>query len=198
MTRAEKLDFFYSKETPWKEALARLRSYLISTELQEDWKWRFPTYTWNGKNVVATASFKNHFGLWFFQGALLKDPYDLLHNAQVGKTKTMRHLHFTKPEDVPMNIVKQYIQEAITNTKNGKKVLIERGSKKVVTPERLKDELRNNVTLNTYYGKLSLSKQREYCQYINEAKKETTKNRRLEKIIPMILEGKCLNDTYRK
>jgi uncharacterized protein YdeI (YjbR/CyaY-like superfamily) len=40
-------------------------------------------------------------------------------------------------------------------------------------------------------------KQREYCEYISEAKRDATKLKRLEKIIPMIIEGVGLNDKYK-
>ncbi|HEY5691381.1 MAG TPA: YdeI/OmpD-associated family protein [Cyclobacteriaceae bacterium] len=40
-------------------------------------------------------------------------------------------------------------------------------------------------------------KQREYAEYINDAAKQETKARRLEKIISMISKGIGLNDKYR-
>jgi len=45
---------------------------------------------------------------------------------------------------------------------------------------------------------LSLSKQREYSEYISEAKRETTKVTRLKKITPLIEAGKGLHDKYKK
>jgi uncharacterized protein YdeI (YjbR/CyaY-like superfamily) len=40
-------------------------------------------------------------------------------------------------------------------------------------------------------------KQREYAEYIAEAKQAATKERRLEKILPMIAAGGGLNDKYK-
>ncbi len=40
-------------------------------------------------------------------------------------------------------------------------------------------------------------KQRDYCEYIAEAKQQKTKESRLEKIIPMISKGQGLNDKYK-
>lgn len=198
MTKAEKLEAFYDKKGPWRASLLKLRIYLKSTELEEDWKWSFPTYTLQGHNVVATASFKHHFGLWFFQGALLKDPYNKLHNAQEGKTKAMRQCHFESPEALEMNIIKDYINEAIKNATEGKKVKIQRVTKKVAMPIQLKNALLNDASLNNNFAALSLAKRREYCQYINEAKQEATKQRRLEKVLPLILDGKGLGTLWTK
>ena len=45
---------------------------------------------------------------------------------------------------------------------------------------------------------MTKGKQREYAEYIADAKREETKSKRLEKIIPMILANQGLNDKYRK
>lgn len=45
---------------------------------------------------------------------------------------------------------------------------------------------------------LTKGKQREYNEYIEQAKQEKTKASRIEKIKPLILENKGLNDKYKK
>ena len=47
------------------------------------------------------------------------------------------------------------------------------------------------------FDKLSPSCRREYADYIAEAKRPDTKQRRLKKILPMIRGGAKLNDKYR-
>ena len=54
-------------------------------------------YTIDGKNVAGIGKFKHHFGVWFFNGSLIKDKYGRLHNAQEGKTKALRQLRYTDP-----------------------------------------------------------------------------------------------------
>ena len=51
--------------------------------------------------------------------------------------------------------------------------------------------------MKAVFEKLTPGKQKEYIEYINSAKKEETKKDRLEKITPLILEGKGLNDKYK-
>ena len=48
--------------------------------------------------VQVSSAFKAHFGIWFFQGALLTDDEQKLVNAQEGKTKAMRQLKFESME----------------------------------------------------------------------------------------------------
>jgi uncharacterized protein YdeI (YjbR/CyaY-like superfamily) len=90
MKRANSVDEYIADAGTWKNELKRLREILRSTELKEEVKWGGPCYTCDGKNVVGIAGFKSYFGLWFHQGALLKDPKKVLMNAQEGKTKAMR------------------------------------------------------------------------------------------------------------
>jgi hypothetical protein len=48
------------------------------------------------------------------------------------------------------------------------------------------------------FALLSKGRRREYADYIAEAKRDETKEKRLEKILPMIAAGKGLHDKYRK
>ena len=73
-----------------KGILMILRDILDSTELEETVKWGAPCYTINDKNVVGLGSYKSYVGIWFFQGALLKDDTKVLINAQEDKIKALR------------------------------------------------------------------------------------------------------------
>ena len=89
-----------------------------------------------------------------------------------------------------------YVLEAIQNHKDGKvvKVVVDTSYD---MPIELSAALAENESINSAFYKLTSGKQKEYANYINEAKQEATKLRRLEKITPMIAEGKGLNDKYR-
>jgi uncharacterized protein YdeI (YjbR/CyaY-like superfamily) len=58
--------------------------------------------------------------------------------------------------------------------------------------------LNSNPELKKCYDSLSLSKRRDFAGYISLAKQQDTKQKRLDKIIPMILQGVGLNDKYLK
>lgn len=200
MEISEKLNNFFSEEHVFKTAVANLRALIVETGLEETYKWSFPTYTWNNKNVVAIGKFKKHFGIWFFNGALLKDPYKVLQNAQEGKTKAMRHWKFYDVGEIEPERIEQYILEAIENQKKGIQIRPSKksySSKQLVFPELLENALNNNPKVKIAFEALSPAKQREYGAYIEEAKMEKTKLSRLAKILPFILEGKGLNDKYR-
>ncbi|WP_041801215.1 YdeI/OmpD-associated family protein [Flagellimonas ruestringensis] len=196
MEKSEKLEGYYEKEHPFREGIAFLREIALKTEATEDFKWGMPAYTLNGKNVFGICKFKGHFGIWFFNGVFLNDPKKVLENAQEGKTKGMRHWKFHSLDEVDGKTVLSYMVEALENQKKGQEVKAE-GTSKVVIPELLQSELTKNATLKGAFEKFTPYKQKEFCEYIAEAKQEKTKLRRLAKILPMISKGVGLNDAYR-
>ena len=193
---SEKIQAYIDKQVKWKSGLEKLRSVLLSTELEETVKWGMPTYTINGKNVVGFSGFKNHFGLWFFQGSFLKDPHNLLINAQEGKTKALRQMRFQDTKEIKTTTIKNYVKEAIANSKAGKQIKPEK--KTLAIPAELKKALNEDKFLKSAFEKFTPGKQKEFSEYITEAKREATKISRLEKIIPMIKDGVGLNDKYKK
>jgi uncharacterized protein YdeI (YjbR/CyaY-like superfamily) len=177
------------------QELNLLRSILLACELEETVKWGAPVYMVEGKNAVGIGAFKAYVGLWFFQGALLADKQNKLINAQEGTTKAMRQWRFNSFEEINSSLIKDYVKEAINNQKAGKMIRPEK--KPLIIPDLLKEVLASNPELSEKFDTLSLSCKREYTEYIGEAKKEETRLRRLEKIVPMILDQKGLNDRYR-
>jgi len=196
MDKSEKLEAYYVKEHPFKDGIGLLRGIALKTEAKEDFKWSIPVYTLNNKNVFGICKFKNHFGIWFFNGVFLKDPKKVLENAQEGKTKSMRHWKFQSLDEVDKKVVLDYMTEALDNQKKGLEVKAEK-TKKVEIPELLQSELRKDAALKTAFEKFTPYKQNEFCEYIAEAKQEKTNLRRLDKILSMIKEGVGLNDAYR-
>ncbi len=195
MKRFKTVEEFLEAEQLWKDELIELREIINETELVETVKWGMPVYTIDGKNVVGIGSFKSYFGIWFYQGVFLKDKAEKLINAQEGKTKAMRQWRFTSIDAIDKSLILKYLEEAIQNQKEGKEVKPEK--KPLIIPNELSEALASNSALSEAFEKFSLSFKREYAEYISEAKKEETRTRRLEKIVPMILENTGLNDKYR-
>ncbi|WP_150450865.1 YdeI/OmpD-associated family protein [Arenibacter lacus] len=196
MEKSEKIEAYYAKEHPFKAGIAILREIALKTALVEDYKWGSPVYTIGNKNVVGILAFKSYFGLWFFNGVFLSDPKKVLENAQEGKTKALRHWKFTAITDIDKATVLAYLEEAIANQKKGK-VLVPEKKKKMIVPPQLKQVLEENPSLKTCFTKLPPYKQKQYCEYIAEAKQEKTKRNRLEKCLPLIRQEIGLHDKYR-
>lgn len=197
MKKVHSVEEYIEIHEKYSDALTMLRNIMNATELEETLKWSIPTYTINKKNVLGIGAFKHHFGIWFFNGVFLKDEHNLLENAQEGKTKAMRQMKFQSINDIDKNIVLQYVKEAIDNQKAGKEIKPDRSKKETVIPNELQTELNANKPLLNAFNALAPYKQREYCEHIATAKREATKQSRLEKIKPMILQGIGLHDKYK-
>lgn len=198
MKKVTTVEEYIENNSHFKDELIQLRSILISTELEENIKWNAPTYSINGKNVVGLGAFKNHFCLWFFNGVFLKDEANALVNAQEGKTKALRQMRFDTKDSIKKSLILSYIKEAIENQKLGKEIKPSKTLKKdVKIPELLNEAFNKNDKLKSAFNDLSPSKQKEYCNYILEAKREATKLKRLDKIVPMIIAQKGLHDKYK-
>jgi len=196
MKRFKSADDYFNENTLWPEEVARLRKILLATELREEVKWGGPCYTYNGKNIVGIGAFKSYFGLWFHQGALLMDEKSVLINAQEGKTRALRQWRMTKAADIKSSIIKSYVNEAIRNAHLGKEIKADR-SKPVVDPAELQRAMRRHKGATAAFKALRRGLQREYAEYIAAAKRDDTKQRRIDKILPMISAGKGLHDQYR-
>lgn len=197
MQKVYSVEEYIEEHGHFKDALITLRDIINSTELEESIKWNAPVYSLNGKNVLSIGAFKNHCGIWFFNGVFLKDEQKLLANAQEGKTKAMRQMRFENTNDIDNKAVLSYVKEAIENQRLGKEIKPDRTKKETIIPKELQQVLEDNTKLKTSFNALSNYKQREYCDYIAFAKREATKQTRLDKVIPMILEGVGLNDKYK-
>lgn len=197
MEKIYSVEEYIEKNEKYGEALSILRKIITSTELEETIKWSIPTYTINNKNVLGIGAFKNHLGLWFFQGVFLKDEEQVLRNAQDGKTKAMRQMIFNSVEEIDKDIVLKYVLDAIENQKLGKEIKPDRKKKGVDIPNELSDRLNADNELKSSFDSLAPYKQKEYCEHISSAKREATKLSRIEKILPMIKQGIGLNDKYR-
>ena len=195
MERYDTVDGYLAAQTSHKELLIKLRELLNKTELAEAVKWGAPVYTIGGKNVVGLGAFKNYAGIWFFNGVFLKDEANKLINAQEGKTKGLRQWRFESLDEFDEKLILSYVEEAIQNQKDGKEVRPEK--KPLILPDELKEALASDAALSEAFDSLTLTNKRDYSGHIAEAKREETKQKRLEKIIPMIKKGIGLNDKYK-
>lgn len=191
------VDEFIAANGEWKQSLMLLRELLQASGLTETVKWGAPVYVLGKKHIAGIGAFKAYAGIWFFQGVFLKDEAGKLVNAQEGKTKALRQWRFSSLAEIEENreLIAAYIQEAILNQQQGKEMKPEK--KPLIIPPELAAVLKEDAELKAAFDELGLTKKRDYAEYIGEAKRAETKEKRLEKILPMIRAGIGLNDKYK-
>ena len=187
------------KETAPKfaEELSLLKSIILKSGLTETIKWGTEVFTHQGKNIVGVASFKNFVALWFYNGVFLKDEHQVLLCSQEGKTKALRKWQINAKEEINENLILEYVREAIENEEKGRVWKPQKAAPAQI-PETLLVALAGDQALKAAFGQLTPSKQKEYIEHLDTAKREETKKARLEKMILLILQGVGLHDKYKK
>ncbi|MEO8664708.1 MAG: DUF1801 domain-containing protein [Ignavibacteria bacterium] len=196
-----KVNFYFNKSKKWQKELEKLRKIVLDCGLSEELKWGVPCYTLQAsvsgtqeKNIVLIHVFKEYCALLFFKGALLKDPNDILiqqtENVQAG-----RQIRFTNVNEIVKMkaIIKNYIKEAIEVEKAGLKVPLKKTNEYSI-PEEFLNILDEIPELKTSFDALTPGRQRGYLLYFSSAKQSKTRESRIKKYIPQILEGKGLDD----
>lgn len=111
------------KVNNFKTELKLLRMLIQDCGLTEELKWGMPCYTFENKNILMLAAFKNYCAVSFFKGALLKDSKKLL-IAHGENSQAIRSFRFTNTSEIEKqsSTIKLYIKEAVELEKQGKKI----------------------------------------------------------------------------
>lgn len=189
-----KVDGFVRKNERWQEELQALRKIVLDSPLTEEVKWRVPCYTFENHNVVILGAFKEHCVLSFVKGALLKDPRGIL--AFPGEnTQSARVVRFANVGEIVKiaSVLKAYIKEAISVEKAGLKVPLKKITERPI-PEELQNKFNDAPALKAAFEALTPGRQRAYLLYFSGAKQSKTREARIEKCAPQILNGKGMDD----
>ena len=189
-----KVDEFLTKSKKWKEEYETLRKIVLDCELTEDFKWMNPCYTFEKKNIVLMHGFKEYCALLFPKGALLQDSHGIL-IQQTENVQGARQIRFTDVQEIAEKeaILKAYIYEAIEVEKAGLKVKAKK-PEELIIPEELQHKFDEIPALKDAFTTLTPGRQRAYILHFSAAKQSKTRESRIEKCIPNILNGKGLND----
>jgi uncharacterized protein YdeI (YjbR/CyaY-like superfamily) len=188
--------YVWDKVNQWAEELSLLRAIIQKTELVATKKWGGEIYTINHKNVVGIGGFKSYFGLWFMNGVFLKDEANVLVSANEGVTRGLRQWRFTSATEINEKLLLEYLLEAIANEKAG--LAIKPVKKEAMHCDFFAAQLEQDEELSNAFLQFAPYKQKEFWEYMATAKQEKTKFSRLEKIKPLIMEQRGLNDKYKK
>jgi uncharacterized protein YdeI (YjbR/CyaY-like superfamily) len=189
-----KVDFYFSSNERWEKEIDQLRRIVLDCGLTEELKWGCPCYTFHKTNIVLIHVFKEYCALLFFKGALLQNSHAIL-IQQTENVQAARQIRFTHVKEVMDQEVwvKAHIYEAIEVEKAGLKVDLKK-TEEYDVPEEFQRKLESDCKLKTAFESLTPGRQRAYLFYFSQAKQSKTRESRIEKSVPNILEGKGLND----
>ena len=189
-----KVDFFFNKEKKWQEEIEKMRTIALDCGLAEELKWGCPCYTWQGNNIVLIHTFKEYCAFLFFKGTLLDDAHGIL-IQQTENVQSARQIRFTGISEIVEQeaVLKAYIHEAIEVEKAGLKVEFKKTDEFKIAGE-FQYKLDHIPALKAAFEALTPGRQKGYLLHFSQAKQSKTREARVEKYIPQILNGKGLDD----
>lgn len=192
--RITKVDAFLRAQKSWKAEYTRLREIIAGPPLDEEFKWGWPCYEIEGKNVVLIHGFKEYCALLFFNGALLKDKKKVL-IQQTENVQARRQMRFTSVAeiDAAAATIEAYVEEATANERAGKQYAFKPTADFAMAEEFLV-KLEEVPGLREAFEALTPGRQRGYLLRFSGAKKSETRAARVEEAIPRIMNGLGLDD----
>jgi len=195
MSRDPRIDDYIAKAQPFAQEIlshVRDRVHAVLPEVQEDIKWRMPAYLVGGKLVLITAAFKEHTALNFWRGQELESTHDSVGAmGQFGRITSVDKL----PSDAELD---RLIREAAQLAKSASALRKPKSDPK--PPPEMHPEfaaaLERVPTARAVFDGFSPSAQREYLEWIAEAKQDATRQKRIATAIEWIGEGKRRNWKY--
>lgn len=189
-----KVDDFISNLKSWKPEMEKLRTILLATGLQEDFKWMHSCYTLNHANVLLVHGFKDYCAILFNKGVLLKDEENIL-IQQTENVQSARQIRFTNIKEIIEleNTIKAYIFEAIEIEKAGLKPELKK-HEDFKLPEELISSFKKEPNFKKAFESLTTGRQRAYILHFSGSKNASTRENRIENYKQRILNGKGIND----
>lgn len=190
----QEIELFIERVKFGKDIISLLRKTLLSTELVEEYKWKQPCYTLNGKNVIILAGLKDHVIISFFKGALLNNENDILQKAgENSQAARIIRLYTLDEAKSHLSFIQVSIKAAIEIEKKGAKVEKDENAE-IEIPVELHEVFKKDADYKKAYFKLTPGRQRAYLIFFTGAKQSETKFSRIEKYRKRIMDGYGFND----
>lgn len=196
--RSPLVDAYVAKSQPFaRPILEHLRNVVHATcpEAVEEMKWSMPHFTYHGM-LAGMAAFKEHCTFGFWKAKLIMEQ-DAVSREAMGHFGCIQSL-----DDLPSKrTLAGYVRKAMKLNEEGVKVPRKPRAgvaKPVAVPDDFAAALRRNRKAREAFESFSPSHRREYIEWITEAKRAETRERRLATTIEWLEEGKPRHWKYAK
>ncbi len=204
-----RVDAYIAKSAPFaRPILEHVRAVVHEAcpDVEETIKWGMPSFVYGGGILCGMAAFKAHASFGFWKHALVvgeggaADGGERVGMGSFGKLASVRDLP-------PKRQLVAYVKKAAALNAPGAKPAPARGAATkaaakapakplpVPTPE-FAQALRRDKAASATFKAFSPSQQREYVEWIAEAKRVETRDRRIAQAIEWLAEGKPRNWKY--
>ena len=200
-TRDPRVDAYIARQKDFAQPiLAHLREVVHAAcpEVEETLKWSSPHFMYRGAMMCGMAAFKEHAIFGFWKGALIDG---VSPNRNNGGEAMGNFGKLTSVKDLPAKRdLTGLIRQAMRLNEEGVTVPRPKTGPKpeAAVPAVLKAALSKNKKAATQFAAFSPSHRREYVEWIDEAKRDETKAKRVAQAVEWIAEGKGRNWKYQR
>lgn len=195
MKKDPRIDAYIDKVAPFAQPILvhlRERVHSIAPDAEEDMKWGAPAFVHSGQILLGLASFKAHMAVYFWRAEELFDK--AVKDEAMGQLGKVRCL-----DDLPApDELDDLIARAAKLAETSKPPSRPKGGTKapaVPSPE-FAAALEKAPASKAVFDSFTNSQQREYCDWIADAKREATRDKRIATAIEWLAEGKKRNWKY--
>jgi uncharacterized protein YdeI (YjbR/CyaY-like superfamily) len=195
-----RIDVYIGKAAEFaKPILKHLRKLVREAcpEAEETMKWSMPSFTYGGKILCGMAAFKEHctFGFWHqgmsaVHGRDGHKPDSAM--GSFGRVTSLKDL----PSDKKMALYIRKAAELNESDAPARPRPAKRSVSPLVVPDDLAADLKKNKAAAATFEKFSPSNRKEYIDWITEAKRDETRQKRLATTLEWLAEGKSRNWKY--
>jgi len=193
-----RIDAYIAKSADFaRPLLAQVREVVHAAcpQVEETLKWGMPSFTWRGKILCGMAAFKQHMTLWFREGrAIIGDDKGGEAMGQFGR--------ITKKSELPgRRELAAYVKQAMARVEAGASLLPKKKpapKAELPVPDDLTAALRKNAKARATFERFAPGYRRDYIEWIVEAKRDETRQRRVAQTVEWLAEGKTRNWKYMK
>jgi uncharacterized protein YdeI (YjbR/CyaY-like superfamily) len=193
----QRVDAYISSAPDFAQPILRhLRKIIHSAcpEVEETIKWQFPHFTHRGI-LCHMAAFKHHCVFGFWHRAMREAFHSDKSQKAWGELRKITN-HSDIPSDAELT---RYIKKASDLLESGERRFLKgRAKPPLAIPAYFMKALKRDKKALVVFQALSPSHKREYVEWITEAKREETREKRLAKMLQMLVEKKTRNWKYEK
>ncbi|MEY2479292.1 MAG: hypothetical protein QOI04_219 [Verrucomicrobiota bacterium] len=190
-----RVDAYIDKSAKFAKPILRYLRKVVHAgcpQSEETIKWQMPHFDYKGP-LCGMAAFKEHCAFGFWKGPLI------LGRSQGGEG--MGHFgRITSLADLPdEKTLIGYVRKAAKLNDDGVQVPGRGKARKrppLKVPAYFLDALKKNAKAKKNFENFSPSRQREYVEWVTQAKREETRARRLKTSVAWLAEGKPQNWKY--
>jgi uncharacterized protein YdeI (YjbR/CyaY-like superfamily) len=181
-----------------KPILSHLRELVHTAcpDVQETMKWSRPHFLHNGL-LCGMSAFKHHcaFGFWLGDRVCGATSHAAAEREGMGQFGRITSLADLPGDKQLLTLIKKAVQ---LNDSGVKRPAASRpaGNRELIVPDYLTAALKKNKTALTAFEAFSYSHKKEYVEWIAEAKREETRQKRIQTMLNWLAEGKSRNWKY--